>query len=186
MLIIDFLGSTNSLVPSRNGLCVQTSFMLDWFESLVLRSHLFLFCFGRKDMWKKKINCDKISSRNPANTHICVHCTHMRIQICRDCPSGFFGLSRCLVPTLGSHPSTPRVVRVLRVCDCVHPHTPTYTPTPVKNRKNTDNTLILLMSKIKHNAGNQCQRRLVEPPYPYPLTLMNKHAYTSACVEVEP
>ena len=51
-------------------------------------------------------------------------------------PSGFFGPSRCLIPTPGLTSEYP--IFAVCVCVCIYTHTPTYTPTHVKNREDTD------------------------------------------------
>jgi len=55
-------------------------------------------------------------------------------------PSGFFGPSRCLIPTPGLTSEYPICAVCVRVC--IYTHTLTYTPNRVKNREDTDNTPI--------------------------------------------
>ena len=55
--------------------------------------------------------------------------TYTNTNMQRLIPSGFFGPSRCLVVTLGSHPSAPCAVCV---CVRIHTHADTYTPIRVK------------------------------------------------------
>jgi len=78
--------------------------------------------------------------------------------------SGFFGPSRCLIPTPGLTPSNPSVhcVCVRAHTHCVYvciracgTHTPTYTPTRVKNRETQTTPLFFLLSKITPHAKQQ-------------------------------
>ena len=73
-------------------------------------------------------------------------------------PSGFFGPSRCLIPTPGLTYEYP----IFAVCVCVHIHTPTptNTPTRVKNREDTDNTPIFF--SVKNNPPRQATSALID------------------------
>ena len=102
-------------------------------------------------------------------------------------PSGFFGPSRCLIPTPGltskypicavyvcvcvythtrTHTLPPdswahiQVPHLCSVCVCVriHTHTHTYTPTRVENRDDTDNTPIF--PAVKNNPPRQATSAL--------------------------
>jgi len=57
--------------------------------------------------------------------YMCTLYTYMEIHILRFSPSGFFGLSKCLVPTPGLTSEYPTCS--VCVCVCVHTPTPTYT-----------------------------------------------------------
>jgi len=70
---------------------------------------------------------------------------------------------------LGSHPSTPYVVRV---CVCVYTHA---LPPVSKDIEDTDN--IPISPPVKNNPPRQVTsvlHRLADPPHPRPLTTMNK------------
>ena len=73
----------------------------------------------------------------------CVHifCFSFSEEMPRFSPSGFFGPSRCLIPTPVLTSEYPHLCSVC-VCVRIHTHTPTYTPTRVNNGEDTDNTPI--------------------------------------------
>ena len=73
-------------------------------------------------------------------------------------PSGFFGPSRCLIPTPGLTSKYP--ICVVCVCVRAYTHTPTYTPTRFKNREDTDNTPIF--PSVKNNPQSQAISALID------------------------
>ena len=90
--------------------------------------------------------------------HICTLYTNTNICIPRFSPSGFFGPSRCLIPTPGLTSKYP--ICAVCVCVCVYTHTHTYTPTRVKNREDTDNTPIF--PSVKDNPSRQATSALID------------------------
>ena len=62
-------------------------------------------------------------------------------------PSGFFGPSRCLIPTPGLTSKYPVCAVCVCVCVRIYTHTPTYTPTHVKIEKTQTTPLSFLLSK---------------------------------------
>ena len=90
-------------------------------------------------------------------------------------PSRFFGPSRCLIPTPGLTSGYPAVC----VCTSVriHTHTPTFTPTRVKNREDTDNTPIF--PSVKNNPPRQAASTLNETN----CTYMSTYAHPVASVK---
>jgi len=89
MMMIAFITIKSGLVPLIEVLCAQ----ILYFRFAIiggLRSHLLLFFFGRKHMFKQKA----VSPRShPASaytytrvlcTHILILCTHIRIYVCQD------------------------------------------------------------------------------------------------------
>jgi len=111
---------------------------------------------------------------------MCTLYTYTNICMPRFCPSGFFGPSRCLIPTPGLTSEYP----IYGVCVCVriHTHTLTYTPTRAKNREDTDNTPILSsVKKQPPTPSNKCFHRLAEPPHPHsPMLNETNCAYMHA------
>ena len=88
---------------------------------MVLRSHLLLFFFGRKKMLKEKA----ISPRShPRSSHIHTHVyfVHIYEYIYRFSPCGFFGPSRCLIPT-------PGLISKYPICAVCLPPPPPPSPT---------------------------------------------------------
>ena len=92
---------------------------------------------------------------------------HGRPKTCslRFGPSGFFGPSRCLIPT----PGLTIEYLICAVCVCVFVYTPTatYTPTRLKNRKDTDNSPI--SSSVIHNSPHQATSVLTDQLNPLTL-----------------
>ena len=132
----------NNLVPLIEGLCSSNSCV---FEFFVLRSHLLLFFFGRKNMLKEKKQLVQNLIPPPSiYVYMCTSYTYTDIFILSFSPSGFLPCSRN-VPSrpFGSHPEYPDAVSVC-VCASTHIHLHTRQP-PSKNRENTDNTPIFLM-----------------------------------------
>ena len=70
-------------------------------------------------------------------------------------PSGFFGPSRCLIPTPGLTSKYPVCAVCVCVCVRIYTHTPTYTPTHVKIEKTQTTPLSPLLSKITPHAKQQ-------------------------------
>ena len=68
-------------------------------------------------------------------------------------PSGFFGLSRCLVPT----PGLTSEYFMCSVCARVriHTHTPTYAPTECHPRQKIEKTQTAPLSKMEKRAKQQ-------------------------------
>jgi len=156
-MIIAFMNMKSGWVPFIEGLCALIYFRFE--ISVVWCSHLLLFFVGRSNtMLKKRKSCSKISSRLRvlAYTYRCFLCSHIRIHICRDLvhpdSSGPPGVSSR--PT-GSHPGIPCVV-----CVRIHTHTPTYTPSCVKNCEDTDNTPI--SPSFKNNPPRQATNVLID------------------------
>ena len=73
-------------------------------------------------------------------------------------PSGFFGPSRCLMPTPGL--TSKYLICAVCVCVRIRTHTPTYTPTRVQNREDTDNTFIF--PSVKNNPSRQATSALID------------------------
>jgi len=156
MMINAFITIKSGLVLLIQGLCAQIYYFR--FEIIGgLRSHLLLFFFERINMLKKNSNLSKISSRPLAYAYICVLCTHIRIHICRDVVHlDSSGPSRCLIPTPGLTSEYP----ICAVCICVCVYTtpiPTYTPTHVNNRADTEITPIF--PSVKNNTPRHFRRR---------------------------
>ena len=81
-------------------------------------------------------------------------CTYTNTYMPRLSPSGFFRPSRCLIPTPGLTSNYPICAVCVSVC------APTYTPTRVKNREDTDNTTIF--SPVKISPPRQATSALID------------------------
>ena len=74
-------------------------------------------------------------------------------------PSGFFGPSRCLIPTLGLTFKYP--IYVVCVFVCVYTHTHPHTlPPALKIKKKTDNTPVF--PSFKNNPPRQATSALID------------------------
>ena len=108
-------------IPLIEGLCAQIQELR--FEIICgLRSHLLLFFFGRKNMLKEKKHLvqDHIPPLEIC-IHMCTLYTYTNICMSRFSPFGFFGPSRCLIPTPGLTSE-----HLCSVCVCVYTHTHTH------------------------------------------------------------
>ena len=108
--MIAFITINSGRVPLIEGLCAQIQYLR--FEIIGgVHSHLLLFFFGRKNMFtgKKKTVVQDLIPPLSIYIHMWTLYTYTNICMPRFSPSGFFGPSRCLVPTRGSHESTPSV-----------------------------------------------------------------------------
>ena len=127
MMMIAFITINSVLVPLIEGLCAQIIyFKFDIIGGL--RSHFLLLFFERKNMLKETA----VSPRShPASQHIHTNVyfvslyTYTNIYMPRFSPSGFFGPSRCLIPTPGLTSKYPICAVCVYVCvyTHIHPHT---------------------------------------------------------------
>jgi len=138
----------------------------------------FAFLFRKKNYVKETMHLVQDLIRPPSiYLHVCTLFTCMNTCMPRFSPSGFFGPSRCLVPTLVLTSEHPRCS--VFVCVRIRTHTPAYTPTRVKNREDTDNTSISPFVKNKSpRRAASAFHRLVETPHPCPPTLNEQIAHT--------
>jgi len=93
--------------------------------------HAFLFQKKKYVKEKKQLVQDFIPPLN-IYIHMCTLYTYTNICMSRLSPSGFFGPSRCLIPTPGL---TSEYLCSVCVCVRIHTLTHTYTPTRVKTRE---------------------------------------------------
>jgi len=89
----------------------------------------FAFLFREKKYVKKQLVQDRIPPPS-MYIHMCILYTYTNEYMPKFSPSGFFGPSRCLVPTPGLTSKYPMCSAC--VCVCIHTYTPTYTATRVK------------------------------------------------------
>ena len=78
-------------------------------------------------------------------------------------PSGFFGPSRCLIPTPGL--TSEHLICAVCVCVCVYTHSHTHTlppalKTPTRVREDTDNNTIF--PSVKNNPPRQATSALID------------------------
>jgi len=186
MMMTAFIAKKSGVVPLIEGLGAQ---ILDFRFEIIsgLRSHLLLFFVEKKSVQGKKQLVQDLILPPSIYIIMCTLYTYTSTYMPRFSPSGFFGPSRCLIPTPGLTPEYP----ICAVCDdddcfyhhrvCVRIHTPTpiYTPTCVKNREDTDNTPIF--PSVKNNPptpSHKCPHTLVGPPHPRSPTLNQQTAHT--------
>ena len=100
MIMIAFITINSGLVPLIEGLCAQIYYLR--FEIIGgLRSHLLLFFFERKICSRKKQLVQDLIPPPSIYIHMCTFYTYTNTHMPRFGPSGFFGLSRCLISTPG-------------------------------------------------------------------------------------
>jgi len=124
-----------------------------WFA---FTSFAFLFRKKKYVKEKKQLVQDLIPPLN-IHIHLCTLYTYTNICMSRFSPSGFFGPSRCLILTPGL---TSEHLCSVCVCVRIHTLTHTYTPTRVKNRKDTDNTTIF--PSVKNSPPRQATSALID------------------------
>ena len=114
----------SGVIPVIEGL--QAQIYLQRFEIFGgLRSHLLLFFFERKCVKEKKQLVQYLIPPPSICIHMCTLYTYTNTYMPRFSPSGFFGPSRCLIPT----PRLTSEYPICAVCECVcvythlHPHT---------------------------------------------------------------
>jgi len=128
MLMIAFITLNYSLVPVIESLYSSNHCGFDF---LVLRSHLLLFFFERKNLFMKKSSFPQdLIPPSSKYIHLCNMYIYTKTNIPSFSPSGFSWASKCFVltPWLTSEFPTCSV----RVCVRIYKHTPTYTSTPGK------------------------------------------------------
>jgi len=151
MMMIAFITIKSSLVPSIWVLYAQ---IYSGFEtSVVWRSHLWLFFFGRKTCSRKKLLLQDLIPLPGIYIHMCTLYTYMKLVTCmpRFSASAFIGPSRCLIPTPGLTTEYPMCA--VCVCVCVYTHIHPHTlPTALKIEKTQTTPLCLLLPKITPHA----------------------------------
>jgi len=96
---------------------------------------------------------------------MCTLYTYTNMYMPRFSRSGFFGPSRCLIPTPGLTYEYP--ICAVRVCACVYTHIHPHTLPPVSKIEKAQTTpLSFLLSKSPPTPSNKCSHRLVEPHHP--------------------
>jgi len=129
MMMIAFITINSGLVPLIEGLCAQIYYFR--FE-IIGGLHIFCFSFSEQKIRKRKKQLvqDLIP---PASIyiHMCSLYTYTNNCMPRFSPSGFFGPSRCLIPTPGL--TSEYLICVVYVCTCVYTHIQPHTlPFPLK------------------------------------------------------
>jgi len=106
-------------------------------------------------------------SRLLAYIYTCVLCTHIRISMPRFSPSGFFGPSRCLIPTPGL--TSKYLIYAVCVGVCVYTHTHPHTLPPALKIEKTQTTppYLSFCQKQPPTPSNMRSHKLVEPPHPH-------------------
>jgi len=109
--------------------------------------HIFYFSQKKRHVKKKKQLVQDLIPHLSIFIHMCTLYTYANIYMPRFRPSGFFGPSRCLIPTPGLTSKYP--ICVVCVCACVYTHTHTHTLPPALKIENTQTTpLSFLLSRI--------------------------------------
>jgi hypothetical protein len=132
---------------------------------------------------------DLIPPRSIIYIHMCALYTYTIMCMPRFSPSGFFGPSRCLVPTPGLTPSTPSVQCVC-VCAYTHTYTHIHSYQRYKQRRHRQHPYLSFCQKQPPTPSNKCLYRLVKPAHPRsPMlnetncTYMRTYAHPAASVK---
>ena len=151
--MIAFITINSSLLPLIEGLCTQILYFR--FEIISgLGLHLLLFFFGRKSILRKKLLVQDLIPPSSICIHMCTLYTYTNICMPRFSPSGFFGLSRCLILTPGLTSEYP--ICAVCVCVCVYTHLHPHTLSPALRIDKTQTThLSFLLLKITPHAKQQ-------------------------------
>ena len=116
--------------------------------------HIFYFSQKKRHVKRKKQLVQDLIPPLSLYIHMCTLYTYTNICIPRFSPSGFFGPSRCLIPTPGLTSKYP--VCAVCVCVCVYTHTRTHTlPPALKTEKTQTKPLSFLLSKMTPHAKQQ-------------------------------
>ena len=142
MNIIAFIAINCGLVHLIEGLCAQMYYF--WSEIIGgLRSHLLLFYFERKNMLKKKLwkqLVQDLISPPSIYMYMCTLYTYTNTYMPKFSPFGYFGSSRCLIPTPGLTSKHP--ICAVCVCARVHTHLHPHKLPPALKIEDTYNTPI--------------------------------------------
>ena len=151
MMIIAFITINSSLVPSIEARVYALRFFWIWDISITFTSFAFLYWKKTYVNEKKQLVQDLIPPPG-MYTHMCTLYTYTNTYMPRFSPSGFFGPSRCLVPTPGLTSEYPMCS--VCVCVCAYTHTYTYVHFHPRQKieKRQTTPLSLLLSKITHHA----------------------------------
>jgi len=100
-------------------------FYSDWSEWLWFANcrHIFYFSQKKRHVTRKKQLVQDLIPPLSIYIHVCTKYTYMNICMPRFGPSGFFGPSRCLMPTPGLTSKYPICAVCVRVCVYTHTHT---------------------------------------------------------------
>jgi len=155
--LLHFFNTMNSgLVHLIQGLCAQILFEIRDYRWFVFTSFAFLFRKKlEKPCLKKKPLVQDLISPPSIYIHMCTLYAYTNTCMPRFSPSGFFGPSRCLIPTSESGLTTEYPICAACVCaryTDIHPHT---LPPGPKIQKTQTTPLSFLQSKISLHAKQQ-------------------------------
>jgi len=121
--------------------------------------HIFYFSQKKRHVKRKKQLVQDLIPPFSEYIHMCTLYTYTNIYAPKFGPSGFFGPSRCLIPTPGLKSKYPICVVCVRVCVYTHTHTHTLPPA-LKIEKTTDNTPVF--PSFKNNPPRQSTIALID------------------------
>jgi len=180
--MISFIIIIRALVPLIEGLC---AWILDFRFEIIggLRSHLLLFFFGRKNILKKKaVSVQDLIPPPSMYIHMCTLYTYTNIYMSRFSPSGFFGPSRCLIPTAELTSEYPICAVCVRVCVYTHIHKHTLPPALKIEKTQTTPLSFLLSSITPYTKQQMLLLTSWTPPSSFPQRWTNKlHFHKRIC-----
>jgi len=110
---------------------------------------------------------------------MCTLFTHTNTCMPRFNPSGFFGPSKCLIPTPGLTTEYPICAVSQCVCVCVYTHIHPQTLPPALKIEKTQTTPLSLLY-VKNNPPRQATSALIDQLNPPTLVPQFAHMYMSA------
>ena len=146
MTMTAFITINSGSISLIEGVYALKSCILDWRFSVVW-VHIFCFSFSKEKIcWRKKHLVQDLIPPPSIYIHICTLYTHTNVYMPKFSPFGFFGPSRCLIPTPGLTTEYP--IFAVCVCVCVYTHVHPHTLPPVLRIEKTQTTpLSFLLSK---------------------------------------
>ena len=152
-MMIAFITINSAVVALIGGLCAQILYFR--FEIIGGLRSIFCFSFSKEKIClRKKQLVQELIPPPSIYIHMCTLYIYTNICVLRFSPPGFFGPSRCLIPTPGLTSEYP--ICAVCVCVCVYTHTHSHTLPPVlKTEKTQTKPLSFLLSKMTPHAKQQ-------------------------------
>jgi len=178
----------SGLVSLIEGLFAQILYFQVDLRFLVVCVYIFCFSFSKEKMcWRTKWLVQDLIPPPSIYIHMCTLYTSWYQYVYAETESIRVWI---LLALQVCHPDSwahNRVPHLCSVCECVriHTHTPTYTPTRVKNREDRQNSYDLFFcQKQPPTPSNRCFHKLAEPSHSRFSTLNEQTAHTWAHVHI--
>ena len=146
-----YCSERNNVVVLFGTLKVQSSHRSEWLWFADCR-HIFYFSQKKRHVKRKKQLVQDLIPPLSICIHMCTLYTYMNTCMTRFSPSGFFGPSKCLIPTPWLTSKYP--ICAVCACACVYKKTRTHTLPPALKKENTQ-TKPLCLPLPKHRLPRQ-------------------------------